>query len=126
MKHYDYLTSIDAKKVHEAELIEDKEFTRFMRKIESFVIESINMYCEGFSEEPSQQLKFDYKNIIAEVTSSPDITIALSIPVKSEKLNNAFCAFFSDFISDRVFLSQYSRKKETLIFSEFGEVDKRL
>ena len=126
MKHYDYLTSIDAKKVHKAELIEDKEFTLFMRKVESFVKESINKYCEGFSEEePSLQSEFEYKNIIAEVTSSPDITISLSVPVKSETLSNAFCTFFSDFISDRLFLSQYSRKKEPLTFSEYGEVDNR-
>ena len=126
MKHYDYLTSIDAKMVHKVELIENKELTKFLRKIEGFVKESINKCCEGFSEdEPSLQLKFDYKNIIAEVTSSPDITIALSIPVKSERLSDAFCTFFSDFISDRIFLSQYSRKKEVLVFSEYGEVDNR-
>ncbi len=126
MKHYDYLVSIDAKKVHKAELIEDKEFTMFIRKLESFVKESINKCCEGFTEdETSMQMKFDYKNIIAEVKSSPDITIALSIPVKSEKLSDAFCAFFSDFIIDRVFLSQYSRKKEAIVFSEYGEVDNR-
>ena len=71
------------------------------------------------------QSEFDYKNIIAEVISNPDITIALSIPVKSEKLSNVFCTFFSDFISDRIFLSQYSKKKETLVFSEYGEVDNR-
>lgn len=126
MKHYDYLTSIDAKKVHKAELIENKELTMFMRKIECFVKDSINKCCEGFAEEePSLQSKFEYMNIIAEVTSSPDIAIVLSIPIKSEKLSKAFCSLFSDFISDRVFLSQYSRKKEPLAFSEYGEVDNR-
>lgn len=126
MKHYDYLTSIDAKKVHKAELIEDKGLTMFMRKMDIFVKESINKCCEGFSEEePSLQLEFEYKNIIAEVTSSPDITIALSIPINSEKLSEAFCSLFSDFISDRVFMSQYSRKKEPIALSEYGEVDNR-
>lgn len=126
MKHYDYLTSIDAKKVHKAELIEDKELMMFMRKIESFVKESINKCCEGFAEEePSLQMKFDYKDIISEITSSPDITVAISIPSKSEKLSKEFCSLFSDFISDRVFLSQYSRKQESIAFSEYGEVDNR-
>lgn len=126
MKHYDYLTSIDAKKVHKAEMIEDKELVMFMRKMESFVKESINKCCEGFAEEePSLQMQFDYKNIISEVISTPDITIALSIPVKSDKLSKEFCSLFSDFICDRIFLSQYSRKKEKLVFSEFGEVDNR-
>lgn len=126
MKHYDYLTSIDAVKVHKADLIKDKELLMFMRKVESFVKESINKCCEGFSEEePSLQMQFDYKNIISEVTSSPDITISLSIPIKSEKLSKDFCSLFSDFLCDRVFLSQYSRKKETLVFSEKGEVDNR-
>lgn len=126
MKHYDYMTSIDAKKVHKAELIEDKEMMMFMRKIESFVIESINKCCEGFSEEvPSLQMKFDYKDIISEVTSNPDITISLSLPAKSEKLSNDFCKLLSDFLCDRVFLSQYSKKKECLKFFEYGEVDNR-
>lgn len=126
MKHYDYLTSIDAKKVHKAKLIEDKDLTMFMRKMENFVKESINKCCEGFSEEePSLQMAFDYKNIIAEVKSNPDITIALSTPIKSEKLSDEFCLLFADFISDRVFLSQYSRRKEPLAFLEAAEVDNR-
>lgn len=126
MKHYDYLTSIDAKKVHKAEMIEDKELVLFMRKIESFVKDSINKCCEGFAEEePSLQMQFDYKSIISKVISTPDITITLSIPVKSDKLSEEFCSLFSDFICDRLFLSQYSRKKENLVFSEFGEVDNR-
>ena len=126
MKHYDYLTSIDAKKIHKAELIEDKELMMFMRKMENFVKDSINRCCEGFSEEePCLQLQFDYKNIIAEVTSGSDITISLSIPAKSEKLSAAFCSLFSDFISDRVFLSQYSKKRELITLSEYGVVDNR-
>lgn len=126
MKHYDYLVSIDAKKVHKAELIEEKELTMFMRKIESFIKESINRCCEGFlEEEPSFQMKFDYMNIIAEVTSNPDITIAISIPASSQKLSKEFCSLFSDFLCDRVFLSQYSRKMEPLVFLEYGEVDNR-
>ena len=126
MKHYDYLTSIDAKMVHSAKLVEDKELTIFMRKFENFIKESINKCCEGFfEEEPSLQMEFDYMNIIAEVKSSPDITIALSTPIKSEKLSEKFCMLFSDFISDRLFLSQYSRKKQHLTFCESGEIDNR-
>lgn len=126
MKHYDYLASVDAKMVHSLQLIQDKELTIFMRKFENFVKESINMCCEGFSEEePSLQMEFDYMNIIAEVKSSPDITITLSTPIKSEKLSEEFCILFSDFISDRLFLSQYSRKKQHLTLLECGEIDNR-
>lgn len=126
MKHYDYLTSIDALKVHQKSMIQDKELAMFLRDVESFVKESINQYCDGFSEvENSPQMQFDYKNIISEVTSNPDITITLSIPVKEEKLSDEFCVLFSDFLCDRFFLSQYSRKKEILTFSEYGEVDNR-
>ena len=126
MKHYDYLTSIDAKRVHRADLIKDKEFTLFVRNIESFIKESINRYCEGFSDDDqSHQMQFEYKNIISEISSSPDICISLSIPVKSERLSKEFCTFFSDFMCDRLFLSQYSRKKELLTLSETGEVDNR-
>lgn len=126
MKHYDYMTSIDAKKVHKAELIENKEIMMFVRKIENFIKESINKCCEGFSEEEfSLQMRFDYKDIISEVASNPDITISLSVPAKSEKLSKDFCELLSDFICDRVFLSQYSKKKEPLTFFEFGEVNNR-
>ena len=126
MKHYDYLTSIDALNVHQKNLIQDKELVMFMREVEGFIKESINKFCDGFTEvEPSLQMQFDYKNIISEVTCSPDITITLSIPVKAEKLSGEFCALFSDFLCDRVFLSQYSRKKETLTLLEYGEVDNR-
>ena len=126
MKYYNYLTSIDAKIVHKADLIHDKELTMFMRSIENFIKESINKYCDGFTEEnPSYQSEFDYMNIIAEVNCLPDIIISLSIPIKSKKLSDEFCTLLSDFISDRVFLSQYSRKKQPIAFIESGEVDNR-
>lgn len=126
MKHYDYLTSIDAKKVHKAELIQDKELMLFMHKIDGFVKESINKCCDGFSEEEqSYQMQFDYNNIISDISSSPDITINLSIPVKSKKLSSEFCSLFSDFLCDRIFLSQYSKKKELLELKESGEEDNR-
>lgn len=126
MKHYDYTNSIDARIVHETGLLEDKELVLFLRQLDNFVKESINKCCEGFSEdEHSFQMQFDYKNIISEINSTPDICILISIPVKSEKLNEGTCLLLSDFLRDRVFLSQYSKKKEMLTLVESGEVDNR-
>lgn len=126
LKHYDYLLSLDAKNVYDKALIQDKELVRFLHQFENFVKESINFYCDGFSEEDqSRQKEFEYKGLISEITSNPDITIKLSIPKNAAKLDADFCSLFSDYVCDRVFLSQFNPKKEKLELKEIGEIDGR-
>lgn len=126
LKHYDYLTSIDADKIHDPKLIQNKELTHFMHLFDGFLKKEINALCDGLSEiEQSAQMSYDYKDIISEIISTPDITIKLSIPLKEEKFSNNFCSLLSDFICDRLFLSQFGKKKEILNFAEYGEVDNR-
>lgn len=126
LKHYDYLLSLDARNIHDKALVQNKELVRFLHQFEDFVKESINVCCYGFSEkEQFLQMEFDYKNIISKITSNPDITITLSIPKNATKLDADFCSLFSDFVCDRVFLSQFNPKKEKLELKEMGEIDGR-
>lgn len=125
LKHYDYLYSLDAQIRHDVILQQDKELILFLHQFEDFIKESINTCCDISEEEPPLQMEFEYKKIISQIVSTPDIIITLSIPVKSEKLHDDFCSLFSDYICDRIFLSQFSKKKELVELKEMGEVDSR-
>lgn len=126
LKHYDYLLSLDAKNTHDKALVQDKDLVRFLHQFEDFLKESINYYCDGFSEDDqSRQKEFGYKGFISTITSDPDIKITLSIPKNTAKLDADFCSLFSDYVCDRVFLSQFNPKKEKLELKEMGEIDGR-
>lgn len=126
LKHYDYLLSVDARHKHFMTLDQDRNLIQFLHQFDVFLIESINKCCDGFSEEEqTYEMAFYYKNIISDISSDPDIAINLRIPIKNEKLDNGFCSLFSDFVCDRVFLSQFSQKREKIELKELGEADNR-
>lgn len=126
LKNYDYLLSIDAKNVHDSLLTEDRELQLFLQEFDDFLKISINGFCEGFVEEyHSPQRAFSYQDLYSEISSTPDISIKLTLPIKSEKLSKEFCALLSDFVRDRLFLSQFSPKRESVTFLEMGEIDNR-
>lgn len=126
LKHYDYFLSVDAQCVYECGLIQNPELQLFLREFESFLKSSINEFCDGFSEEEQNpQTNFDYQNIIAEISCNPDILIKISVPIGQEVFNKTFCNLLSDFIQDRLFLSQFSSKNEALLLSEVGVENSR-